>query len=131
MSDLKRDEIKYVRDLAKSAYKKDTECYICGTKENLQFHHFYSMTLLWEKWKKDYNIEINTVEDILASREDFKGYHFKEIYADTITLCKFHHMDRLHKVYGKVPKLATAEKQKRWCEKQRIKYLEKNNNNVE
>ena len=36
MSDLKRDEIKYVRDLAKSSYKKDKECYICRTTENLQ-----------------------------------------------------------------------------------------------
>lgn len=125
MTDLKRDEIKYVRDLSKSAYTKDKECYICGTDKELQFHHFYSMTLLWEKWKKKYGIVINTVDDILAAREDFKGYHVKEIYADTVTLCKFHHMERLHKVYGKVPTLATAEKQKRWVEKQRLKHQEK------
>jgi len=125
MSELKRDEIKYVRDLAKSSYQKDTKCYICGSAEELQFHHFYSMTLLWAKWKKKYSIVINTVEDILAAREDFKGYHSKEIYADTVTLCKFHHMDKLHKIYGKVPTLGTAEKQKRWCDKQRIKHQEK------
>lgn len=127
MTDLKRDEIKYIRDLAKSSYTKDKECYICGTSENLQFHHFYSMTLLWNKWKNKEGLAIDSVEDILSAREDFKAYHLKEIYQDTITLCKFHHMDRLHKVYGKVPALITAEKQKRWCEKQKIKYQEKIN----
>lgn len=119
--ELKRDEIKYVRDLAKSSYTKDKECFICGTPENLQFHHFYSMTLLWEKWKRENKIQIDSVDDILVERENFKGVHYKEIYSDTVTLCKFHHMDRLHKLYGKVPSLGTAEKQKRWCEKRRLK----------
>jgi len=122
--DLKRDEIKYVRDLAKSAYQKDKECFICGKTEELQFHHYYSMTLLWDKWKKLNKVVINSVDDILIERENFKGEHYKEIYSDTVTLCKFHHMDRLHKLYGKVPPLGTAEKQKRWCEKQRIKEAE-------
>ena len=38
---LKRDLVKYVRDKAKSKYKKEAECYICGSTENLDFHHFY------------------------------------------------------------------------------------------
>ena len=125
MTDLKRDEIKYIRDISKAAYKKDECCYICGTTEELQFHHFYSMTPLWEKWKKDNNIVINNVEDILDYREHFKAYHSKEIYEETVTLCKFHHMERLHKIYGKVPKLGTAEKQKRWCDKQKEKLASK------
>ena len=123
MTDLKRDEIKYIRDLAKSAYKKAEKCYICDTTENLQFHHFYSMTLLWNKWKKENGIKIESVDDILKYRNDFKFDHEKEIYIDTVTLCKFHHMEKLHKIYGKVPSLATAEKQKRWCDKQREKTL--------
>jgi len=122
MADLKRDEIKYVRDISKSAYKKEEECFICGKQEELQFHHFYSMTLLWEKWKKKYSIVIDTVDDILAAREDFKGYHYKEIYSETVTLCKFHHMERLHKIYGKVPTLVTAQKQKRWCQRMKDKH---------
>jgi hypothetical protein len=65
------------------------------------------------------------VEDIEIYREHFKIFHRKEIYDDTVTLCKFHHMERLHKIYGKTPTLATAEKQRRWCEKQRIKWKEK------
>lgn len=125
MSDLKRDEIKYVRDLAKSAYKKDTECYICGSTEELQFHHFYSMTRLWDKWKGKQNIIIGSVDDILKHRERFKEAHHDQLYNQTVTLCKFHHMDKLHKVYGKVPCLLTAMKQKRWCEIQREKYYKK------
>ena len=121
MSDLKRDEIKYIRDISKAAYTKEATCYICGTTEELQFHHFYSMTPLWEKWKKDNNIVITSVEDILDYREHFKAFHSNEIYNETVTLCKFHHMEKLHKVYGKVPALHTAEKQKRWCDKQKEK----------
>lgn len=122
--ELKRDEIKYVRDLSKSAYQKDTKCFICGTLDELQFHHFYSMTLLWDKWKKKHKIQIESVDDILVERENFKGDHYKEIYADTVTLCKHHHMNCLHKLYGKVPALGTAEKQRRWCQRQRDKITE-------
>ena len=127
MSDLKRDEIKYVRDISKAAYAKEDSCYICGAVEDLDFHHFYTMTLLWNDWKKRNKIVINNVEDILDYREHFKALYRKEIYDDTVTLCKFHHRERLHKIYGKTPKLLTAEKQKRWVEKQRIKFEEKQN----
>lgn len=121
VTELKRDEIKYVRDLSKSAYKKGNECYICGTQENLQFHHYYSLTALWNIFKRKAKIVIKSVDDILVYREQFKSAHYKEIYEDTVTLCKFHHMDKLHKIYGKSPTLATAEKQKRWVEIQREK----------
>ena len=122
MTDLKRDEIKYIRDLAKSAYTKDVECRICSSTRELQFHHYYSMTALWEKWKRKEKIVVESTEHMLALREDFKAYHIKEIYQDTVTLCKDCHMNKLHRVYGKTPSLATAEKQKRWVEKQRIKH---------
>lgn len=125
MADLKRDEIKYVRDISKSAYKKEEKCYICGATEELQFHHFYSMTLLWNKWKRDNKIIIHSVDDILAHREDFRIDHHNEIYDETITLCKNCHMNKLHKIYGKVPTLATASKQKRWCDKQKDKLRNK------
>lgn len=121
MSELKRDEIKYIRDLSKSSYKKDTECRICGSKENLQFHHYYSLTALWNKFKKKVGFSIESVQDILDRREQFKSAHHTEIYEETVTLCKFHHMERLHKIYGKSPSLATAKKQKRWVEIQREK----------
>ena len=119
--ELKRDEIKYIRDLAKSNYIKDTSCYICNCPVNLQFHHFYSLTELWNKFKKDYDIIIESVQDILDYREKFKSIHHKEIYEETVTLCKYHHMERLHKIYGKSPSLSTAQKQKRWCKIRREK----------
>ena len=125
MDSIKRDEIKYIRDISKSAYKKANACYICDSDKDLQFHHFYSMTLLWNKWKKEEDITITSIDDMLKYREIFKEKFNDEIYNKTITLCKFHHMEKLHKIYGKVPALSTAEKQQRWCEKQKIKYQEK------
>lgn len=122
MVELKRDEIKYIRDFAKSTYTKGDECRICSSTTELQFHHFSSLSLLWAKWKKANKILIENVEDIKYHREQFKGEHYKEIYSDTVTLCKNCHMNKLHKVYSKAPSLATAEKQKRWVEKQRLKY---------
>ncbi len=46
MPRLKRDVVKYVRDKAKSKYKKGSACEICGETEQLDFHHFYSLTPL-------------------------------------------------------------------------------------
>lgn len=121
MSDLKRLEVKYIRDGAKALYEKDTECYICGTSDDLQMHHYYSLTLLWENWKRKNKIVIQDSDHIMSIRDTFVAEHHSQMYDDVVTLCKFHHMDRLHKIYGKVPLLITAKKQKRWCEIQREK----------
>jgi hypothetical protein len=121
MTELKRLEVKYIRDGAKAAYTKDVECFICGETEELQLHHFYTINILWENYKRKNKIKIETVEDILAIRDVFVQDHYEEIYNEVVTLCKFHHMERLHKVYGKVPPLATAKKQKNWCEIRREK----------
>lgn len=122
MSDLKRDEIKYIRDICKSAYEKQTQCYICGAIEDLEFHHYFTLTLLWAKWKKLNNVEILNVEDILEQRLVFKEDHHKELYDDSVTLCYHDHKERLHKIYGKAPLLHTAGKQARWVEKQKVKF---------
>ena len=50
MPKLKRDVVKYVRDKAKSKYEKGTACGICGETEQLDFHHFYSLTPLLNQW---------------------------------------------------------------------------------
>jgi hypothetical protein len=50
MKKLKRDPIKYIRDRAKSKYKKDSECYICGAKTELDFHHYNTLTQLLRSW---------------------------------------------------------------------------------
>lgn len=120
MAELKRDLVKYIRDRAKSAYKKDTECYICGAAEELDFHHFYSVTELLERWLKEQGITINTAEDIMAVRDRFIEEHHEHIYEDTITLCHKHHL-KLHSLYGKRPSLTTSPKQERWVNKRREK----------
>jgi len=118
---LKRDLVKYVRDKAKSGYKKETQCYICGETDRLEFHHFYGMTELLDTWLKLHKLTINSADEIMNVRETFITEHIKEIYHEAATLCKPHHL-RLHSIYGKRPKLVTALKQKRWVDIQRNKY---------
>tara|TARA_Y100001951_G_scaffold72084_1_gene58963 strand:+ start:177 stop:548 length:372 start_codon:yes stop_codon:yes gene_type:complete len=118
---LKRDLVKYVRDKAKSQYKKETNCYICGATENLDFHHFYGLTELLEFWLKRNNFLIKREDDILHLRKQFIEEHKLEVYDEAVTLCHEHHL-RLHSIYGKRPRLVTALKQKRWVDIQRDKY---------
>jgi|19_taG_2_1085344.scaffolds.fasta_scaffold00258_3 hypothetical protein len=120
MSELKRDKIKYIRDRAKSAYVKDEECYICGGDKELDFHHFFSVTELLNKWIKEKNLVVLTAEDMMGIRDEFIDIHHKEIYDDTVTLCHTHHL-KLHSIYGKKPSLITGPKQKRWVNKRREK----------
>ena len=55
---LKRDLVKYVRDKAKSQYKKTSSCHICGSNTDLDFHHYYGLTELLETWIKQNKIII-------------------------------------------------------------------------
>ena len=118
---LKRDLVKYVRDKAKSRYKKQTECYICGSTEQLDFHHFYGLTELLEVWLRKKKIKITEEQQILDIREDFIEEEHDKVYDHAVTLCHSHHM-RLHGIYGKRPTLITAKKQQNWVEIQRNKY---------
>ena len=118
MPKLKRDIVKYVRDKAKSKYKKGSSCEICGATEQLDFHHFYSLTPLLNQWMKKNK---HNPEYIQALREDFIEEHYAELYDHTATLCHTHHL-QLHSIYGKDPALGTAKKQMRWVEIQREKH---------
>ena len=118
--DLKRDLVKYVRDRAKSKYQKSTDCFICGSNENLDFHHYYGLTELLDIWLVKNKIIISTAEDIMDVRDTFIEEHMTELYDEAVTLCHTHHL-KLHSIYGKRPKLVTAQKQKRWVGKQRDK----------
>ena len=118
MPKLKRDYVKYVRDKAKSKYEKGSSCEICGATEQLDFHHFYSLTPLLNKWLKENN---HNPEYIQALRDDFIEEHHAELYDYTATLCHTHHL-KLHSIYGKDPALTTAKKQMRWVEIQREKH---------
>ena len=117
----KRDLVKYVRDKAKSKYNKASECHICGSTEELDFHHYYGLTELLETWLKTNNILIENEQDILEIREQFIDENREKVYIKTVTLCHQRHL-RLHSIYGKRPRLIHAEKQERWVEKMRAKY---------
>lgn len=121
MSNLLRMEIKYIRDRAKAKYNKGPACEVCGTTESLEFHHYYTMTPLWNKWKKERGIVIRTVDDIISVRDEFIADQYDKVYNETATLCSTHHT-LLHSVYGKDPALPTAEKQKNWVRIQKEKH---------
>ena len=120
MSVLKRIPIKYVRDRAKSRYKKEAFCYVCGDDGVLDFHHLFTVDILFDNWLQKNKIKISTVEDIIAVRDDFIEQHIYEMFDYARTLCKQCHK-RLHTVYGQRPALSTAPKQERWLDKQREK----------
>lgn len=120
MSVFRRDKIKYIRDKAKSRYQKGTSCRICNADKDLEFHHYYTLTPLFNKWVLDNKIKIETEEELLAIRDRFISEHESELYQDTVTLCAMHHA-KLHSIYGKDPALTTAKKQMRWVEIQREK----------
>ena len=120
----KRDKIKYIRDKAKGRYNKGPNCEICNTTEELEFHHYYSLTPLFNKWVKDNKLILDSEDALLAVRDQFIAEHMNELYDEAATLCKMHHA-KLHSVYGKDPALATALKQKRWVGIQQEKYASK------
>ena len=124
MSKLKRIPIKYVRDRAKSRYVKDSCCYICGDDEILDFHHLFTVDVLFDNWLKNKGLTVNSVEDIIAVRDDFIAEHEYEMFEYAVTLCRTHHK-RLHSIYSQRPPLSTAPKQERWIKKQREKFIAK------
>ena len=65
MAELKRYLVKYIRDGAKKAYEKGSECFICGSEESLDFHHFHSLAELTNKWVKVKKLNIQTSADLL------------------------------------------------------------------
>lgn len=115
-----RIPVKWVRDRAKAAYDKKSNCYVCDTTQDLELHHTHSITLLLNAWCAAKGYDISTDEGILAVRDEFIAEHHKEIYKDVYTLCNRHHV-ALHGVYGKAPALHTANKQSHWIESQKAK----------
>lgn len=119
-TELKRLAVKYVRDKAKSRYVKTGICEICGSTEGVDFHHYNSVTELFNKWLKDTGLSVKVEEDVLQVRDSFIFEHEKELYEECVNLCHKHH-ETLHRLYGKAPSLTSAPKQKRWVELQKIK----------
>ena len=117
-----RIPVKWVRDKAKAAYEKKSECFICDKTQDLELHHLHSVTILLERWAEQKGYDISTDEGILAVRDEFIQEHHDELYAQVYTLCNQHHI-ALHGVYGKAPKPGSEAKQARWIGIQREKYL--------
>lgn len=116
----KRIPVKHVRDKAKAAYDKQDHCYICGTEEDLELHHFHSITILLDVWAKVNKYDISTDEGILAVRDEFIAEHRTELYDLVRTLCNKHHVN-LHKIFGKAPDPKSVQRQARWVDIQRDK----------
>lgn len=110
--------VKWIRDFNKRKYSRGDTCEICGTNENVEFHHFYSLTLLYEKWVAENNIDISNIQSM---REEFTNTFRKELFDETVNICKQHHAN-LHKIYGVTPALFTVEKQKNWIKIQAAKF---------
>lgn len=123
-SELKRDSVKYLRDKAKAHYKKASNCEICGSSEELELHHYKSLSILWDNWLKEQAIVIENVDDVIYHRDRFIAEYSEELYITTVTLCATHHK-KLHSIYGAMPALHTASKQMNWCKIQREKELAK------
>lgn len=117
----KRIAVKHVRDKAKSAYEKQSACYICNGQQDLELHHTHSITRLLDNWAAAQGYDISTDAGILAVREEFIEQHHNEIYEQVYTLCNRHHV-ALHGVYGKAPASGSEPKQIRWLELQREKH---------
>jgi len=117
-----RIPVKWVRDKAKAAYEKKSECFICEKTQDLELHHLHSVTILLERWAEQKGYDISTDEGILAVRDEFIEEHHVELYDQVYTLCNPHHV-ALHGVYGKAPKPGSEAKQARWIGIQREKYL--------
>ena len=117
----KRIPVKWVRDRAKAAYEKKTECFICGGNTELELHHLHSVTILLDKWAQASGYDISTDAGIVAVRDEFIEEHKVELYDQVYTLCNRHHV-ALHSVYGKAPRPGSEPKQAHWIESQRAKH---------
>lgn len=118
----KRDAISLIRDGIKSKYRKASCCAVCDSAENLELHHYHTVSLLVKKFAKENQLDFNDEETVLSNREALYKQYWHELVEDTVTLCVHHHQ-LLHKVYTKEPPLFSAKKQKTWVEKQRDKLL--------
>ena len=122
MSQLKRFPIKYIRDYIKKDYKIRDECYICGAEENLELHHLFSVSQLFDDWcLKNKVTEIDSVEKITSLREIFSVDCKESLdHHNLFTLCKSHHQ-RLHNIYGQRYSNHLVPKIRNWLEIQKEK----------
>ena len=116
-----RGFVKRVRDRVKSNYERADDCEICGSSEDVELHHFYSVSEMCTKWLNKKGITITTDQESLDCRDEFIAEHWDELTNQCATLCNTHHK-KLHRVYGPKPALTTGPKQGRWVVKQKAKH---------
>ena len=123
MTNLRREPIKYLRDFIKKDYKARDCCYICGNTEQLDLHHIYSLSELFNTWCVKNSIpDITTEEQIKLLRVQFAIDCSDLLSNDNLyTLCKLHHV-QLHNIYGQRYSNHMAVKVKNWIELQRNKF---------
>lgn len=109
----KRTATKHIRDGIKSNYVKGSSCQICGTNQDLELHHYHTVSLMLEKYCDENGIVLETDEDAVSMRGAFYEAHWNELVVDMVTLCNKHHI-HLHSIYGKQPSLQTVDKQRNW-----------------
>jgi len=123
MTNLRREPLKYIRDFIKKDYKARDCCYICGTTDNLELHHLYSVSELFNNWCSKNSIkEITTEAQIKTLRVTFDCAEALG-HDNLFTLCGTHHK-RLHNIYSQRYANSLAPKVKNWLEIQRTKYSE-------
>jgi hypothetical protein len=116
-----RGFVKRVRDRVKSNYDRADECEICASAQDVELHHFYSVSQMCGIWLKNKGVVIETDEQSLQYRDEFIEDHWDKLVNECATLCNTHHK-KLHKIYGAKPTLATGPKQGRWVIKQKAKH---------
>lgn len=118
----KRPQVKWVRDGMKSNYKEREPCFICGSTQNIELHHIYSVSELWNTWLREKRIEITCDDDVISNRKQFEADNEQFLNNDNLySLCKQHHL-RLHQIYGKSYSNYMGERVRTWIYKQREKY---------
>ena len=123
---LRREPVKTIRDYLKKDYKTKTKCYICGSKDNLELHHLYGVSELFNRW-----CEKNSIKNITSTEQvEELRIIFAEDLAEELsniylyTLCKTHHT-KLHNIYGQRYSNSKVTKIKKWIDLQR-----ENNGNI-
>lgn len=122
MTDLKREQVKYIRDFIKKDYKLRDKCFICDSTSNLELHHLYSVSELFNQWCTKNGVRnITTEAQIKQLRVQFAEDCSELLgHEHLFTLCSEHHK-RLHNIYGQTYANSMAPKIKNWIELQKVK----------
>lgn len=125
MKELKRIPVKYIRDYIKKEYKLKDCCYICNSTKNLELHHLFSVSQLFNDWclkNKIDNTSISDVQIMNNIRENFSKDEKERLSNEHLyTLCKVHH-ERLHNIYGQRYSNSMVPKILNWINIQRDKH---------